>query len=272
MRSTLLKCQSWPCDLQVPLAKDYAEDNERLRGVIDTMQTAERVVGDSKLPREARVGKHKLGQVDHHSFDHSGEEAVQGAVRTPDVPHHAAFGTASGSGRSEAGATPGHSAVGTSSATRTTQEVIGLDEAEHQARVAAARADALEEAAEEADALLEDKELQAQAAEEAADAVEAAHGTASALRAADDAAEAAETEADEALAEATAAEQAAAVADQEAEQAAVAASEAAAALEVDTYGSAGHVQATEVEATEEDMDVLQGGSLFRQQGELGPGD
>ena len=229
------------------------------------MQTAEeRVVGDSRLPREARVGKHKLGQVEHHSFDHSGEVAVQGAVHTPDAPHHAAFGTASGSGRSQAaGATPGHSALGTSSATRTTQEVSDLDEAEHEARVAAARADALEEAAEEADALLEDKELQAQAAEEAANAVEAAHGTASALQAADDAAQAAETEADEALTEATAAEQAAAVAELEAEQAAVAANEAAAALEIDTHGSASHVQAAEVEASEEDMDLLQGGTLLR---------
>ena len=242
MRSTLLR---WPSHLQAPLAKDYAEDNERLQGVIDTMQTAEQVVGDSKLPREARVGKHKLGQVEHQSFDHFGEVAVQGAVHTPDAPHHAAFGTASGSGRSGAAVTtPGHSALGTSSATRTTQEVSDLDEA----RVAAIRADALEEAAEEADALLEDKELQAQAAEEAANAVEAAHGAASALRAA---------------------QQAAAAAELDAEQAAVAANEAAAALEVDTYGSASHLQEAEVEASEEDVDLLQGRTLWRQQGELG---
>ena len=242
MRSILLR---WPSHLQAPLAKDYAEDNERLQGVIDTMQTAEQVVGTSKLPREARIGKHKLGQVEHHSFNHSGEVAVQGAVHTLDAPHHAAFGTASGSGRSGAAVTtPGHSALGTSSATRTTQEVSDLDEA----RVAAIRADALEEAAEEADALLEDKELQAQAAEEAANAVEAAHGTASALRAADDAAMAAETEADAALA---------------------AAEQAAAALEVDTHRSASHEQAAEVEASKEDMDLLQGRTLLRQQGELG---
>ena len=262
--------QSWPSNIQAPLAKDYAEDNVRLRGVIDTMQTAEQVVGDSRLPREARVGKHKLGQVEHHSFDHAGEAAVRGTVHTPDAPHHAAFGTASGSGRSAAaGATPGHTVLGTSSAARTTQEVSDLDEAEHEARVAAARADALEEAAEEADALLEDRELQAQAAEEAANAVEAAHGTASALQAADDAAKVAETEADEALAEATAAEQAAAVAELEAEQAAVAADEAAAALEVDTYGSTGHARAAEAEPFEEDMDLLQGRTLFRQQGSWG---
>ena len=237
------------------------------------MQTAEQVVGDSRLPREARVGKHKLGQVEHHSFDHSGEAAVRGTVRTPDVPHHAAFAAASGSGRSAAaGATPAHTALGTSSAARTTQEVSDLDEAEHEARVAAVRADALEEAAEEADALLEDKELQAQAAEEAANAVEAAHGTASALQAADEAAEAAETEADEALAEATAAEQAAAVAELEAEKAAVAANEAATALEVDTSGSASHVRAAAVEASEEGVDLLQGGTLFGQQGKLGHGD
>ena len=264
---------TWPSNLQAPLAKDYAEDNERLRGIIDTMQTAEQVVGDSGLPREARVGKHKLGQVEHHSFDHSGEEAVQGAARMPDAPHHAAFGTASGSGRSEAaGATPGHTERGTSSAARTTQEVSDLDEAEHEARVTAARADALEEAAEEADALLEDKELRAQDAEEAANALEAAHGTASALQAADAAAEAAEIEADEALAEATAAEQAAAVAELEAEKAAVAADEAAAALEEDTYGSAGQVRAAEVEASEEDVDLLRGRTLLRQQGELGHSD